>query len=241
VGAISDMGGRREHYAPIAREADEPVFHERWEARTFGISGFVLLLFRGNTERFRFAMEQLPREVYMSSYYRRWLGGLERLLVEAGYLGRGELDARLLGGAGDAAHAARTRSHARLAVASRLMRSYLRPRLPRWVCAHVLPRVTGTSRPAVSRPRFHLGDRVRVRSGPERAFTRKPGYVRGRPGIVSAHHRAALFADARGEGRRARPQHLYTVAFDGRDLWGEHAEPETEVRVDLFESHLEPA
>jgi len=240
VGAISDMGGRREHYAPIAREAHEPVFHERWEARTFGISGFVLLLFRGNVERFRFAMEQLPREEYMSGYYRRWLGGLERLLVEAGYLGRGELDARLVGGAA-AARGARTGSPARLAVVSRLMRSYLRPRLPRWVCAHVLPRVTGTLRPAVSKPRFHLGDRVRVRSGPERAFTRKPGYVRGRPGLVSAHQGAALFADARGEGRRARPQHLYTVVFDGRDLWGEDAEPETEVRVDLFESHLEPA
>jgi nitrile hydratase beta subunit len=240
VGAISDMGGRREHYARIVREDDEPVFHERWEARVFGMSGLIMLLLRGNTERFRFAMEQLPREEYLAGYYQRWLGGLERLLVEAGYLRQGELDAGLAHRA-RAAHPVRVRSRARLALASRLVRSYLRPRLPRWVCAHVLPRVTGTARRSARPPRFAAGDRVRVRSGPERAFTRKPGYVRGKPGVISAHQRAALFADDRGEGRRARPEHLYTVAFDGRDLWGGDAEPRTEVRVDLFESHLEPA
>jgi nitrile hydratase len=240
VDAISDMGGRREHYAAIVREPSEPVFHERWEARVFGISGFVITLLRANTERFRFAMEQLPRDVYLAGYYRRWLGGLERLLVEAGYLAPGELDARVEGRSGPA-HGSRRASRSRRAIVAPLIRSYLRPRLPRWVCAHVLPHITGTARPAASRPRFARGDRVRVRTGPERAFTRKPGYVRGKSGVVSAQHRAALFADARGEGRRARPQHLYTVAFDSRDLWGEHAEPQTEVRVDLFESHLEPA
>ena len=234
------MGGCRDHYAPIVREDHEPVFHERWEGRVFGMSGFIMLLVRGNAERFRFAMEQLPREQYLAGYYRRWLGGMERLLVESGYLARGELDARIEGRAA-AAPRGHASSRARLAVVSLLTRSYLRPRLPRWVCAHVLPRVTGTVRRVSRAPRFAPGDRVRVRNGPERAFTRKPGYVRGKPGVISARQRAALFADDRGEARRARPEHLYTVAFDAQDLWGEDAEPRTEVRVDLFESHLEPA
>jgi nitrile hydratase len=42
-------------------------------------------------------------------------------------------------------------------------------------------------------------------------------------------------------GRREWPQHLYTVAFQGGDLWGDAAEPGTEVRVDLFEAYLEAA
>jgi nitrile hydratase subunit beta len=59
--------------------------------------------------------------------------------------------------------------------------------------------------------------------------------------VIAAHHGATLFSDARGAGRRARPQHLYTVAFAGGELWGEKAEPGTEVCVDLFESYLMPA
>jgi nitrile hydratase len=59
--------------------------------------------------------------------------------------------------------------------------------------------------------------------------------------VVTAHHGATLFPDAHAVGRRARPQHLYTVAFEGRDLWGQAAEPGSEVRVDLYQSYLEAA
>ena len=52
---------------------------------------------------------------------------------------------------------------------------------------------------------------------------------------------ATLFPDALAVGRHEPPQHLYTVAFAGRDLFGDEAEPETEVRVDLYESYLVPA
>jgi nitrile hydratase len=65
--------------------------------------------------------------------------------------------------------------------------------------------------------------------------------VTGKPGVITAHLGATLFPDAHAVGRRALPQHLYTVAFDGTELWGEGAEPGTEVRVDLYESYLEPA
>ena len=62
MAALSDMGGRTEFFGPIVREPSEPVFHVRWEGRVFGIAAFVLALFRGNIEAFRFAQEQLPRE-----------------------------------------------------------------------------------------------------------------------------------------------------------------------------------
>jgi nitrile hydratase len=80
-----------------------------------------------------------------------------------------------------------------------------------------------------------------VRARKAEGHTRQPAYVSGKPGIISAHLGATLFPDALAVGRREAPQHLYTVVFEGRDLFGDDAEPGTEVRVDLYESYLEPA
>jgi hypothetical protein len=80
-----------------------------------------------------------------------------------------------------------------------------------------------------------------VRSVQAPGHTRQPGYVTGKPGTVAARLGATLFPDAHAVGRRTRPQHLYTVAFAGADLWGDLAEAGTEVRVDLYEPYLEPA
>jgi nitrile hydratase beta subunit len=237
--AVSDMGGRREYFGAIVREEDDRVFHSPAEGRAFGISAFVLALFGRNLDAFRDATERLPREVYMSSYYRRMLGACEKLLVRGGYLGPDEVDARIHGRWAEAG--ARRGSRARLAVVSRVMRVGLRPTLPRWLCAHVLPRMFGASRPALSRGRFAIGDRVRVRSVQAPGHTRQPGYVTGKPGTVAARLGATLFPDAHAVGRRTRPQHLYTVAFAAADLWGDLAEAGTEVRVDLYEPYLEPA
>ncbi len=86
-----------------------------------------------------------------------------------------------------------------------------------------------------------MTDRVRVRAEKADGHTRQPGYVTDKPGVVVAHLGSHVFPDAHAVGRRAAPQHLYTVSFDAADLWGDAAEPGAEVRVDLFESYLEPA
>lgn len=236
---LHDMGGRREFFGPIVREADEPVFHSRWEARVFGMSPFVQAVVGRNIDAARYAMERLPRDEYLAGYYRRWLGGFETQLLESGYLAPGELDARVEGRRVGGAR--RRVSRARLALTAAAVRSGLRPRLPAWIAGRVLPRLIGNERPALSRPRFAVGTRVRVRHERADGHTRQPGYVSGRPGLITAHHGATLLPDAHAVGRRMRPQHLYTVAFAGTDLWGEDAEPDTEVRVDLYEPYLEPA
>ena len=94
----------------------------------------------------------------------------------------------------------------------------------------------GTLRPALRRGRFTVGDHVKVRGTRAEPYTRQPGYVTGRPGVVVAHLGATVFPDAITVGRHALPQHLYTVAFQAAHLWGAAAEPGTEVRVDLFQS-----
>jgi nitrile hydratase subunit beta len=233
------MGGRAEFFGPIVREQGEPVFHQPWEGRVFGIAFFLLPLLGRNLDIGRFAMQKLPRDVYLSSYYRRWLGAFENLLVEAGYLAPGEVDARI---AGPGAGTGRRRvSRARLAATSAALHALSRPAYPRWLAGRVLPRLLGTSRPALRRRRFAPGDRVRVRDTIAKPFTRQPGYVTGKPGVVVAHLGATVFPDAVVVGKRAWPQHLYTVAFQAADLWGDDAEPGTEVRVDLYEPYLDSA
>ena len=240
MAAPSDMGGQTEFFGPLVREPDEPVsavFDEPWQARVFGMLVSVLPLLGRNIHAFRFSMERLPRELYLSNYYRRWLGGLENMLVQTGYLGPDELDGHI---ANHPAAAGHRRPFRALVIANtRLLHAILRPVLPRWLAGRVLPRVLGNSRPALRRPRFAVGNRVRVRALRAPGHTRQPGYVTGKPGVVVAHLGSTLFPDAHAVGRRALPQHFYTVAFDGGDLWGEAAEPGTEVRVDLYESYLE--
>ena len=128
--AWTDIGGRAEYFGPIEHTPREPAFHERWEARVFGIDLFVQSLLGPNVDAARYAIEQLPRDVYMSSYYRRWLGGLERELVGRGLLGSGEVDARVAAAA--AAPGGKRVSRLRLAATSRVLRLMLRPRFPRW-------------------------------------------------------------------------------------------------------------
>jgi nitrile hydratase len=71
--------------------------------------------------------------------------------------------------------------------------------------------------------------------------TRLPAYARRRRGVVARVHPAMVFPDDNAHGRGENPQYLYTVRFDGGELWGAGAEPGTFVHIDLFEPYLEPA
>ena len=42
-------------------------------------------------------------------------------------------------------------------------------------------------------------------------------------------------------GAGENPQWLYTVVFDGRELWGADADPTVKISIDAFEPYLEPA
>jgi nitrile hydratase len=50
-----------------------------------------------------------------------------------------------------------------------------------------------------------------------------------------------LFADSNAHFRGEKPQHLYSVRFAARELWGEQAAPRDSVYVNLWDDHLEPA
>jgi nitrile hydratase len=65
-------------------EAGEPVFHEDWEKRVFGLNLAAAFLGRWNIDKSRHARERQHAVDYLRhSYYENWLAGLEKLLVEA--------------------------------------------------------------------------------------------------------------------------------------------------------------
>ena len=90
-------------------------------------------------------------------------------------------------------------------------------------------------------PKFKPGDRVRTRNIHPLGHTRLPRYARARVGVVDRDHGVFVFADASGSGLGKQPQHVYSVRFTGRELWGPEASPRDTVYIDLWDDHLDPA
>ena len=104
---------------------------------------------------------------------------------------------------------------------------------------------------ALSRPSFYReppgpacfkpGDRVRTRNIHPSTHTRLPRYARGKVGLVELCHGCQMFPDSVAINLGDDPQWLYTVVFEGRELWGPDADPMLKVSIDAFEPYLESA
>jgi len=218
---IHDLGGR-DGFGAIEYEANEPRFHERWEARVFGMY-LKRLGGGGNIDRRRHAVERIDPRAYIGhGYYGRWLGGLETLLVEADLLSRAEISARAL------ALGARPFD----VIASQPAA------VPDVVPGPPEDAPPDCRRPVERPPRFRIGDRVATLAHGVAGHTRLPAYARGRRGTITMHHDGWVYPDTNAHGHGEQPQHLYTVAFDGRELWGERTEAGVVVYLDLFEPYL---
>lgn len=90
-------------------------------------------------------------------------------------------------------------------------------------------------------PRFRPGDAVLARNLHPIGHTRLPRYVRGRRGVIRADHGVFAFPDTTAHGRGHKPQHVYSVRFEARELWGESAGGRDAVFIDLFDDYLDTA
>jgi len=91
-----------------------------------------------------------------------------------------------------------------------------------------------------SRPqaRFHVGDRVIARNLNPAGHTRLARYVRAKRGVIRHDWGVYVFPDSNAHGGGPRAQHVYSVAFKARELWGDDANPRDTILVDLWEDYL---
>lgn len=90
-------------------------------------------------------------------------------------------------------------------------------------------------------PRFQPGERVLARNINPLGHTRIPRYVRGRCGVIDRLHGVFVFPDSHAADGTEQPQHVYSVRFAARELWGPDAPVNDYVYVDLWDAYLEPA
>src|SRR3954447_19788962 len=98
---VHDMGGRARFSGPLPPiDPEEPVFSAEWEAKAFALALLANRVSGANLHAFRYAIERVPEEEYLSGYYRRWLASAEILLLDSAILapGAGEPRPRRLRG-----------------------------------------------------------------------------------------------------------------------------------------------
>jgi nitrile hydratase len=90
-------------------------------------------------------------------------------------------------------------------------------------------------------PRFKPGEQVRARNFHPTGHTRLPRYARGKTGVIALDHGVYNFPDTNADGRGPKRQHVYSVRFAARELWGEQASARDSVYLDLWDDYLEHA
>jgi nitrile hydratase subunit beta len=219
MNGVHDMGGMH-GMGPIAPEANEPVFHAPWEGRVFALNRATAALGKWNIDASRHSIERLPPADYLRmSYYEKWLAALVTRLEDSGLVTRAELDSGRAALESSKATPPLTADQVPATVAER-----------GWF-----------ERPANEPPRFAITQAVRAKKVNPMGHTRLPRYARGAVGVINRIHGAHVFPDSNAHFRGERPQHLYSVRFAARELWGAEAAARDSVYIDLWESYLDPA
>ena len=219
MNGVHDMGGQH-GYGPVQPEANEPVFHARWEGRVYALTRAMRAWRKWTPDADRHFLENLPPADYLRmSYYERWFTRLEGQVVQYGFATSAEVE----GGKAAPGSAPATPAFT-LAAAPRF-----------------LNRGIASNRDASVRPSFTVQQQVRARNINPVGHTRLPRYARGRVGVIERDHGVYLFADTNAHGQGEKRQHVYSVRFTARELWGDAASARDSVHLDLWDDYLERA
>ena len=219
MNGVHDMGGMH-RMGPLEAEKNEPVFHHAWEGRIFALNRAMGAWRKWNLDASRHSRELIPPAEYLRmSYYERWLAGLVALIVQSELATCAEIESGVpVPGSVKAVPAL----NAEKAVAL----------VAKGVPANRNVNVTA---------RFHVGQQVRSRNMHPLGHTRLPRYARGKIGTIDRDHGVFVFPDTNAHSLGEKPQHVYSVRFAARELWGAQASDRDSVYVDLWDDYLEPA
>ena len=219
MNGIHDMGGMQD-MGPIHYEKNEPVFHAPWEARSLALNLAMGAWRKWNIDAGRHEIELLPPAAYLRmSYYEKWFVRLIELLVKRGLVTRAEIES------GKPAPDSQKAT----------------PPLTADRVSSMLRSGAVASRNVALPTRFQAGQHVRARNMHPTGHTRLPRYARGKLGMIDRDHGVYVFPDTNAHFLGERPQHVYSVRFAARELWGEQAPPKDSVYIDLWDDYLEPA
>jgi nitrile hydratase len=214
---IHDMGGM-DGFGKVEAEQNEPPFHATWEGRVMAMQRAMGYAGAWHIDHSRYAQERIPPHIYLAaSYYQKWALAMETNVVERGLAGKDELAA----------------GHA------------LRPgkALPRKLSPDAATKLTRGSfyREPQAPALFKAGDRVRTKNIHPATHTRLPRYARDKVGVIERIHGCHMYPDSVVSDLGDNPQWLYTVVFDGPELWGPDSDPTLKVSIEAFEPYLESA
>ena len=216
MNGVHDMGGMQDMGA-VRREKDEPVFHAPWERRMFALFNALDL----EWPVLRSQIELIPPADYLRmSDYEKWLTASSALLTIAGMVKQAEIES------GQAIGEPSKKWHV-LSAAE--------------VATWIVPGADASAKPAAATARFQAGQRVRAKNINPVGHTRLPRYARGKIGSIERDSGVDVFPDAVAQGLDKKPQHVYSVRFEARELWGNQANVRDSVYADLWEDYLEPA
>jgi nitrile hydratase beta subunit len=219
MNSVHDMGGMH-GMGSIQYERNEPVFHGPWEARVFALNRAVRAWSKWTTDASRHAVELIPAPDYLRmSYYEQRLHSLVELMVKSGLITRTEVE------------------NGRPAPGS--------PKAAPALIASAVPGMLAKGRPksreVLGVAPFKVGQHVRARNIHPTGHTRLPRYARGKLGTVHLDHGVYVFPDTNADSLGEKPQHLYSVRFAARELWGEQASSRDAVYLDMWDDYLECA
>ena len=219
MNGVHYMGGMH-GMGPIVEEKNEPVFHHEWEGRIFAMNRAMGAWRKWNLDASRHSKELIPPAEYLRmSYYERWVAGLVELIVQSGLMTRAEIESGVPAAGSVKAVPALTVDKAVALVAKGVP----------------------ASRNVNVVARFQVGQRVRARNINPVGHTRLPRYARGKLGTIDRDHGVFVFPDTNAHFLGEKPQHVYSVRFAARELWGDQAAPQDSVYVDTWDVYLEPA
>jgi nitrile hydratase len=219
MNGVHDMGGMQDMGAVLAEE-NEPVFHMPWEARVFALRRAMGAWGKWNIDASRYAVELVPPADYLRmSYFERQFAAFLEMLVAHNFVTRNELENSVPAASSPKAAPVLTVEKAQLLIAKGVP----------------------TSRKVSVAPRFSAGQRVRARNIHPVAHTRLPRYARGKAGTIDRDRGVFVFPDTNAHFLGEKPQHVYSVRFAARELWGQQASAKDSVYLDLWDDYLEPA